>query len=61
LGFYYIPAAPKVNLTGFDWFKIMAAAVILSVAAAACRAKLWKVALPVALVMFFLAMYIMGT
>jgi len=59
--FYYIPGAPKMNTTGFDWFRIMAVAVILSGAAAACRVKLWKLALPVALVMFFFVMYVMGT
>jgi len=59
--FHYVPRAPKLNLTGFDWFRVMAVAMILSVASVACRAKLWKLALPVALVMFFLVMYIMGT
>jgi hypothetical protein len=59
--FYYVPGAPKLNLTGFDWFRIMAVAVILSGASVACRAKPWKLALPVALVMFFFVMYVMGT
>jgi hypothetical protein len=59
--FYYIPRAPQLNLTGFDWLRIMAVAVILSGAAAACRAKLWKLALPVALAMFFFVLYVMGT
>ncbi len=58
---YYVPHAPKLNLTGFDWFRIMAVAVILSGASVACRAKLWKLALPVALLMFFFVMYVMGT
>jgi hypothetical protein len=61
LAFYYIPHAPKLNLAGFDWFRIMAVGVILSGAAVACRAKLWKIALPVALAMFFFVMYVMGT
>jgi hypothetical protein len=61
LVFYYIPGAPKSNATGSDWFRIMAAAVVLSGAAAARRVKLWKLALPVALAMFFFVMYVMGT
>ena len=59
--FHYIPRVPQVNLTGFDWFRIMAVAVILSGAAVACRAKLWKLALPVALAMFFFVLFVMGT
>jgi hypothetical protein len=58
LVFYCLPGAPESKATGFDWFRIMGAAVILSGAAAACRVKLWKLALPVALAMFF---FVMGT
>jgi hypothetical protein len=49
------------RLTGFHFFKIMAVGLLLSVISAACRAKLSVVAVPVALVMFFFVMYVMGS
>ena len=52
---------PLENLTGFQWLKIMAVAVIFAGIPTALRSKLWRLALPVALVMFFFVMYVMGT
>lgn len=49
------------SLTGFQWLKIMGASVVLGVIATLLRSKLWRVALPVSLVMFFFTMYVMGS
>lgn len=56
-----VPGVPGQNLTGFQWFKIMAVAVVLAVAAIPLRSKLWKLSLPVAIAMFLFIMYVMGT
>ena len=49
------------RFTGFDFFKITAVGVVLSVISALWRVKLAIVAVPVAVAMFFLVMYIMGS
>ena|SRR5215813_3374029 len=49
------------RLTGFDFFKIIAVGAVLSVISAVCRVKLAVVAVPAAVAMFFLVMYIMGS
>ena len=58
----YIPVfAGLQHATAFDFFRIMAAGVVLAGIAAVCRVKLWRVAVPVAIVMFFFVMYVMGS
>jgi len=49
------------RLTGFDIFKITGVGLFLSVISAACRVRLSVVAVPVAAVMFFFIMYVMGS
>jgi hypothetical protein len=49
------------RLTGFDFFRIAGVGVILSLISVACRVKLSFVAVPLALVMFFFNMYVMGS
>jgi hypothetical protein len=63
--FYPNPAeTPMLNFTALQWLEIMGVGVILAIIAAALRSKLWRLALPVALIMFFLvlyAVYVTGT
>jgi hypothetical protein len=56
-----VHGVPGQNLTGFQWFKIMAVAVVLAVTSFALGSKLWKLALAAALAIFLLVMYVMGT
>jgi hypothetical protein len=49
------------NLLGWQWALFEAFALLLAIVATTLRAKLWRIALPVALLMFLLTMYIMGT
>jgi hypothetical protein len=48
---------------GWFWTLIEACGLVLAIAAAATapRARLWRIALPVAFLMFLLTMYIMGS
>ena len=56
------PSISAVNrLTEFFFFKVNAVGVVLVLASIACRCRLWKIALPVAVVMFFFIMYVMGS
>ena len=58
----YIPALSRLqHPTVFDFFRIMAVGVVLAGIAAVCRVKLWRVAVPVAIVMFLFVMYVMGS
>jgi hypothetical protein len=61
LAFSFVPGVPRTNLTGFQWLKIVAVAVLLAGVGAALRSRLWRIAVPLALVTFFLVMYVMGT
>lgn len=58
---HFIPGLPLPDLTGFQVFKIMGVAVLLAVGALFSGSRLWKLALPFALVMFFFTMYVMGS
>ena len=59
---WYLFHFPWLNrLTGFDFFKLMGVAVILWGISAACRVRIALVAVPVAVVMFFLNVYVMGS
>ena len=49
------------RFTGLDFLKIMGAGVVLSVISGVCRVKLAILAAPVAIVMIFLVMYVMGS
>jgi hypothetical protein len=49
------------RLTGFDFLKITAVGAVLSMISALGRVKLAIVAVPAAVAMFFLVMYIMGS
>ena len=49
------------RLTGFDFLKVMAVGVVLSGISAVCRVRLAMFAVPVAVLMFFLVMYTMGS
>jgi hypothetical protein len=50
---------PGLPLTNLQWFKIMGFAVALAAMAAVLRSKLWCVALPVSLLMFFFTLCMM--
>lgn len=50
-----------VTLPGWKWALFEAFALLLAIVATALRSKLWPIALPVALLMFLLTMYIMGS
>lgn len=50
-----------VTLPGWKWALFEAFALLLAIVATALRSKLWRIALPVALLMFLLTMYIMGS
>jgi hypothetical protein len=50
-----------VTLPGWMWALFEAFALLLAIVATALRSKLWTIALPVALLMFLLTMYIMGS
>lgn len=49
------------RLTGFHFLKITAVGVVLAAISAICRVKSAIVAAPLAILMFFLVMYIMGS
>jgi hypothetical protein len=59
--FYMLHFSWLNSLTGFDFFKITGVGLLLSVISAACRARISFVAVPVAAVMFFFTMYVMGS
>jgi len=63
VNFFYAGAAetPLLTLTGLQWLEIYGIGVALSAISALLRSKLWRVALPVSLLMFFFTMYVMGT
>jgi hypothetical protein len=63
LDFFYVNAAetPGLPVTGLQWLKIMGIGMLLAGIAAVLHSKLWRIALPVSLVMFFFTMYIVGT
>jgi len=50
-----------VTLPGWKWALFEAFALLLAIVATVLRSKLWRIALPVAFLMFLLTMYIMGT
>lgn len=57
-----IPAFSRLHKMGvFEFFKIAGVGVVFAGISAICRARLWKVALPVSLVMFLFIMYVMGS
>jgi hypothetical protein len=58
---HYTPGAPKLDLTALQFLSIAGVGIILAVATAALHSKLWRIALPFNLVMFFFVMYVMGT
>jgi hypothetical protein len=58
---YFIWGFSLGGLTGFQMFKTMGVAVLLATVALVLRSKLWKFALPFALLMFFFTMYTMGS
>jgi len=49
------------NMTGFHWLMIMGTAVACAIVATVMRSRLWRVALPTSVVMFFFVMYVMGS
>ena len=49
------------HLSGYDFLKITAVGVVLSGISAVCRVKLAAFAFPVAVLMFFLVKYTMGS
>ena len=56
----YFPNKVRLNLNGLNWLRVMAAAVFLAAVAKFSGGKSWKLALGVALVTAFFAMYIAG-
>ena len=56
-----IPGMPRFDIPGPWWLAIMGIGVLLSGAAALGRSKLWLLATPLALGMFLLMMYIVGS
>lgn len=63
IDFFYSSAAeePLLKFTGFQWFKTMIAAFALALIATVLNSKLWRIALPVTLLMFLFVTYVMGT
>jgi hypothetical protein len=59
--FWMLLAAQRGNLTGLQWLGLMGIAVASAVLAAILRSRLWTVALPASIAMFFFVMYVMGT
>ena len=57
----FITRVDPVKLTGFQWLKIMGLAVVLALVSAVLQSKLWRIAVPVSLAIFFLTMYVMGS
>lgn len=55
-GFRILP-----KLTGFYFFQIMGFAVLFAIASAFLQSRLWKFALPFAVLMFFFVWYVMTT
>lgn len=49
------------TLPGWKWALFEAFALLLAIVATALGSKLWRIALPVALLMFLLIMYVMAT
>ena len=49
------------RLPGWKWELVEAFALLLAIAATVLRSKLWRIALPVALVMLLLINYVMAT
>jgi hypothetical protein len=69
-GLDYLQTGPRLRLPGLTWVVTLpgwkwalfeALALLLAIIATALRSKLWRIALPVALLMFLLTMYIMGS
>ncbi|HEY2545948.1 MAG TPA: hypothetical protein VGI46_07780 [Candidatus Acidoferrum sp.] len=58
---YFTTKVILIDFNGFQWFKFMGVAVVLAIVAVALGSKLWRVALPVSLLMFFFTNYVMGT
>jgi hypothetical protein len=72
LGLFYLQGALHFSLPGWKWFyglpgwtwpPVELFAVILSIVAAVLhlQAKLWRIALPVSVLMFLFTMYVMGS
>ena len=57
----FVPRLPLPLLTAFQVFKIMGVSLVLANVALLLRSKLWRVALPGALLMLFFTMYVMGS
>ena len=49
--FAFLPFVSR--MTGFQFFKIIAAGVVLAFVSLVLRSKIWRIALPVSLVIFF--------
>ena len=58
---FYVNASeePGLVLSAFQWFTIFGIAVALAATATFLRSKLWRLALPISLLMFFFMMYVM--
>ena len=62
LGYLELPGLKWLaSLPGWKWALFEAFALLLAIVATVLRSKLWQIALPVALLMFLLTMYIMGS
>ena len=54
-------SAPQLSLSAMGWLGVEAIAIVLAGVSIALRSKLWPLALTVALVMFLLAMFVVGS
>lgn len=63
IDFFYVNATetPGLKFTGLQWLEIIGVGVALAAIAAGLQSKLWRVALPVSLLMFFFTMHVMET
>ena len=61
MALYFTTKVILLRFNGFQWFKFMGVAVLLAIVSGLFRSKLWRLALPVSLLMFFFTNYVMGT
>jgi len=61
LALSFVPRFPLSQAMGFRVLKIMGVSLVLAILSLRLRSKLWLVALPVALAMFFFTKYLMGS
>ncbi len=61
LGLSYASRAPQINLTPSRWLIIELVAVVFAGIAAVCHAKIWPIALSLALCTLFFTLYVIAS